>query len=88
MEDTDKQVVTKGLKSVFIEQVKSTAGSILSQTDWLVTRKADIGTAIPAEITAYRATIRAKADELEIAINACDTVESLASLDLSFPAME
>ena len=88
MEDTDKQVVTKGLKSQFIQQIKQTAGSILSQTDWYITRKTDIGTEVPANILAYRAEIRAKADELEIAITNCLTVESLASLDMSFPAME
>jgi hypothetical protein len=85
MEDTDKQVVTKGLKSQFIAQVKQTAGSILAQTDWMVTRKADIGTDIPASVVAYRASIRAKADELEASISAVTSVEQLAGLDLSFP---
>ncbi len=85
MEDTDKQVVTKGLKSQFIAQVKQTAGSILAQTDWMVTRKADIGTDIPSSVSAYRASIRAKADALEASISAVTSVEELASLDLSFP---
>jgi hypothetical protein len=85
MEDTDKQVVTKGLKSNFIAQVKQTAGSILAQTDWMVTRKSDIGTDIPASVVAYRASIRAKADELEASISAVNSVEQLAGLDLSFP---
>ena len=84
MEDTDKQVVTKGLKSQFISQVKQTAGSILAQTDWMVTRTADIGTDIPESVVAYRASVRAKADELEASISAVTTVEELASLDLSF----
>jgi hypothetical protein len=85
MVDSDKRLVTKGLKSVFIAQVKQTAGSILAQTDWMVTRKADIGTDIPASVVAYRASVRAKADELEASISAVTSVESLASLDLSFP---
>jgi hypothetical protein len=88
MEDTDKQVVTKGLKSNFIAQVKQTAGSILAQTDWMVTRKADIGTDIPASVVAYRASIRTKADELEASISAVTSVEELAGLDLSFPQAE
>jgi hypothetical protein len=85
MVDSDKRLVTKGLKSQFIAQVKQTAGSILAQTDWMVTRKADIGTDIPESVVAYRASVRAKADELEISISAVTTVEKLASLDLSFP---
>jgi hypothetical protein len=85
MVDTTERLVTKGLKSNFIAQVKNTAGSILAQTDWMVTRKADIGADIPASVVAYRASIRAKADELEASISAVTSVESLASLDLSFP---
>ncbi len=88
MEDTDKQVVYKGLKSQFIAQVKNTAGSILAQTDWMVTRKVERDVAIPTAVVAYRASVVAKADELESAINAVTTVEQLASLDLSFPVME
>jgi hypothetical protein len=85
MVDSDKRLVTKGLKSQFIAQVKQTAGSILAQTDWMVTRKSDIGTDIPASVVAYRASIRAKADELEASISAVTSVEELAGLDLSFP---
>jgi hypothetical protein len=85
MEDTDKQVVTKGLKSNFIAQVKHIAGSILSQTDWMVIRKAERDVAIPDAVVAYRASVVAKADELEGLIASVATVEELASLDLSFP---
>jgi hypothetical protein len=88
MVDTTERLVTKGLKSNFIAQVKQTAGSILAQTDWMVTRKADIGTDIPASVVAYRASIRTKADELEASIFAVTTVEELAGLDLSFPQAE
>ena len=88
MVDSTERLVTKGLKSNFIAQVKQTAGSILAQTDWMVTRKADIGTDIPESVVAYRASVRAKADELEASISAVTTVEELANLDLSFPQAE
>jgi hypothetical protein len=88
MIDTDKQVVTKGLKSNFISQVKQSAGSILSQTDWMVIRKAERNVDIPASVVAYRAEVVAKADELEAAIGAVTTVEELAALNLSFPAKD
>jgi hypothetical protein len=88
MVDSDKRLVTKGLKSVFIAQVKQTAGSILAQTDWMVTRKVERDVAIPAEVVAYRASVVAKADELEAAITAVTNVVELASLDLSFPSVE
>jgi hypothetical protein len=88
MEDTDKQVVTKGLKSNFIAQVKQTAGSILAQTDWMIIRKAERDVAIPTATVAYRASVVAKAEELEASITAVTTVEELANLDLSFPQAE
>ena len=85
MENTTKRLVTKGLKSQFIAQVKNTAGSILAQTDWMIIRKAERDVAIPADVVAYRASVVAKADELESAISAVTTVKELASLNLSFP---
>ena len=85
MVDTTERLVTKGLKSNFIAQVKQTAGSILAQTDWMIIRKAERDVAIPADVVAYRASVVAKADELEGAISAVTTVEELASLNLSFP---
>lgn len=88
MEDTDKRLVTKGLKSNFISQVKQTAGSILSQTDWMVTRKVERDVAIPSDVVAYRAEVVSKAEDLEVAINAVTTVAQLAALDLSFPSKD
>ena len=86
MVDTTERLVTKGLKSNFIAQVKQTAGSILAQTDWMVIRKAERDVAIPTATVAYRASVVAKADELEASITAVTTVEELAGLDLSFPS--
>jgi hypothetical protein len=88
MVDSTKRLVTKGLKSNFIAQVKQTAGSILAQTDWMVIRKTERDVAIPADVVSYRAEVVAKADELEAAIAAVSTVAQLSSLDLSFPAKD
>ena len=86
MVDSTERLVTKGLKSNFISQVKTTAGSILAQTDWMVIRKAERNVDIPSDVATYRASIVAKADELETAISAVTTVEQLIALDLSFPS--
>lgn len=77
MVDTTEQVVTKGLKSNFIAQVKQTAGSLLAQTDWYVVRKAERNVDIPADIVTKRATIVTEADRLETAISNVTTVEAL-----------
>ena len=85
MVDSDKRLVTKGLKSNFIAQIKTTAGSILAQTDWMVIRKAERNVDIPSAVATYRASVVAKATELETSITAVTTVEQLIALDLSFP---
>jgi len=77
MEDTTEQVVTKGLKSQWTAQVKTTAGSMLAQTDWMVVRKAERNIDIPASVVTKRAAIVAECDRLEAAITACTTVEAL-----------
>jgi hypothetical protein len=77
MVDTTEQVVTKGLKSNFIAQVKDTAGKLLAQTDWYVVRKAERNVDIPANIVTKRATVVTEADRLETAISNVTTVEAL-----------
>lgn len=85
MEDTTEQVVTKGLKSQNIAQVKQTAGSLLAATDWYVVRKADIGTDVPADVVAYRAAVRAEADRLEAAIAAVSDIDGLIAVQADWP---
>jgi len=80
MEDTTEQVVTKGLKSQWIAQVKQTAGSMLAQTDWMVVRKAERNVEIPATVVTKRAAIVAECDRLETAITACTDVEALIAV--------
>ena len=83
MVDSDERLVTKGLKSTWVAQVKATAGSMLAATDWMVIRKAERDVAIPADVVAKRAAIIAEADRLEAAINACTTVEALIEVTSS-----
>ena len=80
MVDSDKRLVTKGLKSQWTAQVKTTAGSMLAQTDWMVVRKAERNVAIPADVVTKRAAIVAECDRLEAAIAACATVEALIAV--------
>lgn len=77
MVDSDERLVTKGLKSQWIAQVKATAGTMLATTDWMVIRKAERDVAIPADVVAARAAIVAEANRLETAIAACADVSAL-----------
>ena len=85
MVDSTERLVTKGLKSQFVAQVKATAGSLLAPTDWKVTRAAEGVKAVDADTLAARAAIRAASDANETAIKACTIVEQLAALQLSWP---
>ncbi len=85
MVDSTERLVTKGLKSQMVAQVKATAGSLLAATDWKVTRAAEGVKAVDAGTLAARAAIRAASDANETAIKACTTVEQLAALQLTWP---
>ena len=80
---TGKQLVTKGLKTIYIEQTKQTANDKLSATDWYVTRKAeDSTTTIPSEVSTYRAAVRTKSGIIEKAItDAADHAAFMALFD-------
>ena len=80
MVDSDERLVTKGLKSTWVAQVKATAGSMLAETDWVVIRKAERDVAIPADVVAKRAAIIAEANRLEAAISACADVDALITV--------
>jgi hypothetical protein len=87
MEDTAEQVVTKGLKSQNIAQVKQTAGSLLAQTDWMVIRKAERNVAIPADVVTYRAGVVAECERLEAAIAAVSDVAGLIAVQANWPTL-
>jgi len=80
MVDTDVQVVTRGLKHNWTLQVKDTAGKMLAESDWYVTRKMERNIDMPVKVAEKRSAIRAECDRLETAIAACTTVEELINV--------
>ena len=87
MVDTAERLVTKGLKSQWIAQVKTTAGTLLAQSDWMVIRKVERDVAIPAAVATYRAAVVAASAAHEAAISAVTTVDQLAALVLEWPEL-
>ena len=69
-----------GVKSSLKNEVKSQQGALLNQTDWAIIRKADKGTAIPANIQTWRDAIRAKSTEMENAIDAASDTAGIVAL--------
>ena len=72
-----------GLKSTLKNVVKDGQESLLNQTDWAVIRKADKETAIPSNIQTWRDAIRAKATEMENAIDGASDTDAVAALFVS-----
>lgn len=65
------------LKTQWIAQTKANANAELSQTDWMVIRKAERNIDIPAEVASARAATIQAANDKEAAITAATTVEEL-----------
>ena len=80
-EEVDGETYTTyGLKHTMTTQVKDTAGKLLAQTDWYVTRLNEKTTAIPADVTTKRDAIRTECDRLETAIDGATTVDALITV--------
>jgi len=74
------QVVTLGLKSIWVAKTKTTANSLLASSDWYVTRKAETDEAIPSTITTYRSAVRTASGTIETAINGCADLDAFKAL--------
>lgn len=80
MVDSSERLVTKGLKSQWTATVKDTANKLLSQTDWMVIRKAERDVAIPEATATYRAAVLTECTRLVTAITGASTVPALIAV--------
>jgi len=78
--ELDPVIVIEGLKTKLIRIVKSQAESLLNQTDWYITRKAEKSTAIPSAITTWRDGIRTKQAAMETSITNASNTPALETL--------
>ena len=69
-----------GLKTTLKNVVKDQQGSLLSETDWAYIRHYDAGIDVPANIETWRNAIRAKATEMENAIDKASDIDGIATL--------
>ena len=77
---TEGEVATRGLKYNHKEVINSQAAGMLQQTDWMVVRAAEGGTAVPSSITTKRAAVRTKANAMQVQIDGAADVDALAAL--------
>ena len=87
LDEDGVQVINTGLKTQWIRQQKETAGSLLAQSDWYVTRKAEVGTEIPADVATYRTAVRTVSGQREAEISAAATFEAFVELVTNSPTV-
>ena len=81
LDDDGNQVINYGLKTEKKRIVKQQASGLLAPTDWYVVKATEVEDYnVPENITTYRADVRAKSNEMETQIDACNNVDELKAL--------
>ena len=80
LDQDGNQIVTPGLKSIWVAQTKKTAQEKLNKHDWMIVRNAEKSTAIPSDVTTYRDAIRTKCASIETSINNCSSLADFIKL--------
>ena len=74
-------VSVKGLKTQKKEIINQQANALLTPTDWHVVKATEVESySVPAEMTTYRAAIRTASNDMEVLVDACNTVDELSTL--------
>ena len=68
-----------GIRQGYKDTINAQAGGILQDTDWMVVRAAEGGTAVPSDIATWRAAVRTKSNDMCTAINNAADVDALAT---------
>lgn len=72
-------------KEVAISQTNAVAYSLLSPSDWMVTRQAEASVPVPSAWTAYRDDVRTTANQAKAEYTACSTVDEVAAVVIEWP---
>jgi len=79
--ELDPVVVIPGLKTKKKENIKQQANGLLTPTDWNVVKATEVESySVSADMTTYRAAVRTASNDMEVLIDACSTVDELATL--------
>jgi len=69
------------LKEGAIAAAKSTAGSLLADSDWYVVRQAETGKEIPMDVSLYRSAVREAETQYEYEVNSVKTLDEFIQLE-------
>jgi len=78
---TDNPKDVAELKKNMVSKVKAQVGARLSQTDWMVIRATDGGTAVPSDVATYRTAIRAEGNTKETEINELVSIDDVIAYE-------
>ena len=77
-------IISEGLKSQYISNIKKVAASLLEEHDWRFTRSYEDNTRpVVVDIKDYRAAVRTASDTIEAAITLCVSVGDLEALEVT-----
>ena len=80
LDENGDQVVTKGLKTIWIEKTKETTNNLLFKWDWQVVRKSEKNVDIDSNVATYRDAVRTACDKIEKSITDCKTLADFMKL--------
>jgi len=69
-----------GIRQGYKDNINAQAGGILQDTDWMIIRATEGGTAVPSDIATWRAAVRTKSNDMCTAIDNAADVDALATL--------
>ena len=77
---SEGDVKTPELKTKHKATINAQCAGVLQDTDWMIIRAAEGGTAVPSATTTWRAAVRTKANAMCTAIDGAANVDALAAL--------
>lgn len=77
-----------GLKLSRIAEAKEAANNLLAPTDWYITRRVEMGTPVPVEVTTYRNDVRQCCAAIETQIEAANTIDALQAVEWLWPSAD
>ena len=81
LDNDGNQLINYGLKTQKKRIVKQQASGLLTPTDWYIVKATEVEEYnVPEEVTNFRTEVRAKSNEMETQIDACNTVDELKAL--------
>jgi hypothetical protein len=81
LDEDGNQVINYGLKTEKKRIIKQQASGLLAPTDWYVVKATEVADySVPENVTTFRSDVRAKSNQMETQIDACNNVDELKAL--------